>query len=213
MSKACPTCRRVFSYGMACPNDGTVLLNIPELEKDPSEMQRTADAVVTYRAALDASALLSHPKPQRLVRGILVAGLLAAVGLVVWLGLAYAQGIRPTYIGVAIGALVGLAMVYAGNARGVVAAIVSGLLALLAAVAGDALSGAFAAVHNGVSVLHALKTINTTADIQAGDAIYFLLAALVAFGVVISGLIKRVDLPVFEPGSDAMGAPGGPQAP
>jgi hypothetical protein len=178
MPKACPTCRNLFAYGMACPNDGTVLLDIPELDPNaPSPPPTTATEAEPVARQAPRKAVVSHPG-RAVLSGVVV--MLAFVEIWAWAGGQFTT--RPTYLAVAMGVAVALAMHLLGRVTGTRFAIVAAIIVALGCGLGDVVASAFYTAHfSGASPESTLSGLPSILKFGVLDGLTFGVAVVAAF--------------------------------
>jgi hypothetical protein len=178
MPKACPTCRNLFGFGVVCPNDGTMLLDIPELGQPQAAPPANAAP----------AAVLKPQSATRPRRAVLAGVIMAVVFVEIWSWTAGGLGWRPTFLTVVMGVAVAAAMNLAGHVKGSSFAIVAAGITAVGCVAGDILASAFYTSHfNGGTPIHALSGLPSILNFGALDAVAFAVAVIAAFFGVATG--------------------------
>ena len=177
MPKACPTCRNLFGYGAVCPNDGTVLVDIPELDPNQPATSETTTTPAGTGAPAARNAAKSHPG-RAVLSGIVV--MLAFVEI--WSAAAAQFATRPTYVAVAMGVAIALAMDLLGRIGGTGFAIVAAVITAVGCALGDVLASGFYTAHaSGATPVSTLDGFPSTLNFGVDDALTFAVAVIVAF--------------------------------
>jgi len=168
---------------MACPNDGTVLVDIPELDQARYAPSETTSAPIETASPVIApspvtrKAAVSHPG-----RAVL-AGIVVMFAFVeVWSAAAAQFATRPTYLAVVMGIAIALAMDLLGRIGGTGFAFVAAAITALGCAAGDFLASAFYTAHaTGATPISTLSGFPSFLNLGVADGLTFAVAVIVAF--------------------------------